>query len=515
MANPRISMRKIKDVLRLRYTAELTNRQIAASLHIAYGTVVGYLQRAEQAGLTWPLPEGMSEEELEQRLFGPREPRDRVTRNAPDFAAIHQELQRKGVTLQLLWEEYQISTAAPHYSYPQFCARYRSWRQTLKRSLRHVHHAGEKLFVDYCGPTVPVIDGLSGAVRSAQIFVAVLGASNYTYAEATWTQSLPDWIGSHVRALTFFGGVPHLVIPDNLKAGVAKACRYEPQLTPTYAEWARHYNTVVLPARPYKPKDKAKVEVGVQIVERWILAQLRHQQFFSLAQLNTAIAALLTKLNHRPFKKLPGSRHSQFLTSEQPALHPLPATPYEYAEWRHARVHLDYHLELEGHFYSVPHRFVRQVVDVRFTTTTVEVFHKSERIATHRRNSRKGSHTTLAEHMPKAHQRHLEWTPGRFLNWAQTMGPATRTLVQHLLEHRAHPEQGYRSCLGLLQLAKRYSAPRLEAACQKAISLGAFTRRSVASILAHGLDQTESPGSPVDSQPPLFHDNLRGPTYYH
>jgi transposase len=515
MANPRISMRKIKDVLRLRHTAGLSYRQIATSLHIGYGAVVRYLQRAEAAGLTWPLPEEISEEELEQRLFSTRGPQERVTRTVPDFATLHQELQRKGVTLQLLWEEYQASSAGPYYSYPQFCARYRAWRQTLKRSLRQVHHAGEKLFVDYCGPTVPIIDGLTGAVRTAQIFVAVLGASNYTYAEATWTQSLPDWISSHVRALTYFGGVPQLVVPDNLKAGVAKACRYEPELNPTYAEWARHYNTVVLPARPYKPRDKAKVEVGVQIVERWILAQLRHPQFFSLTELNTAIVALLTTLNPRPFKKLPGSRHSQFLTYEQPALKPLPAIPYEYAEWRHARVHLDYHLEVEGHFYSVPHRFVRQAVDVRLTTTTVEVLHKGERIATHRRSSRKGSHTTLAEHMPKAHQRHLEWTPGRFLNWAQTIGPATRTLVQHLLEHRAHPEQGYRSCLGLLQLAKRYSAPRLEAACQKAISLGAFTRRSVASILAHGLDQMESPTSPIDSQPSLFHDNLRGPTYYH
>jgi transposase len=515
MANPRISMRKIKDVLRLRHTAGLSYRQIAASLQIAYGAVVRYLQRAEAVGLGWPLPEGLREEEIEALLFGARVPQHRATRSVPDFATIHQELQRKGVTLQLLWEEYRTSSAGPHYSYPQFCARYRTWRQTLKRSLRQVHHAGEKLFVDYCGPTVPIIDGLTGAVRAAQIFVAVLGASNYTYAEATWTQSLPDWIGSHVRALTFFGGVPQLVIPDNLKAGVAKACRYEPELNPTYADWAQHYQTAVLPARPYKPKDKAKAEVAVQIVERWILARLRHQSFFSLPDLNTAIATLLTDLNQRPFKKLPGSRHTQFLTYERPVLKPLPATPYEYAEWRHARVHLDYHLEVEGHFYSVPHRFVRQAVDVRLTTSTVEVFHKGERIAAHRRSARKGSHTTLAEHMPKAHQHHLEWTPGRFLNWAQTIGPATCRLVHHLLEHRAHPEQGYRSCLGLLQLAKRYSAPRLEVACQKAISLGAFTRRSVASILAHGLDQTEAPASPRDSQPPLFHDNLRGPTYYH
>src|SRR5215813_8202467 len=287
----------------------------------------------------------MSDEELEQQLFGMREPQERVTRNAPDFATLHQELQRKGVTLQLLWEEYQTSSAGPHYSYPQFCARYRAWRQTLKHSLRQVHHAGEKLFVDYCGPTVPVIDGLAGAVRSAQIFVAVLGASNYTYAEATWTQSLPDWIGSHVRALTYFGGVPQLVVPDNLKAGVTKACRYEPELNPTYAEWARHYHhTAVLPARPYKPKDKAKVEVGVQIVERWILARLRRLTFFTLTDLNLSIRSLLDALNHKPFKKLPGSRHAQFVALEKPSLKPLPLRAYEYAEWKKARVHIDYHI---------------------------------------------------------------------------------------------------------------------------------------------------------------------------
>src|SRR5215475_3915525 len=494
MLRQRLSMRQIQEVLRLKWAARLSERQIAHSLGLSRPTVAAYVRRAQVAGLSWPLPDGLDAATLDQRLFPSSATPVPATRLVPDWATVHHELKRKGVILFLLWQEYKATTPEG-FQYSWFCHAYRAWASKLTLVMRQTHRAGEKLFVDYAGQGIPIVNAQTGEVHEAALFIAVLGASNYTYAEATWTQSLPDWIGSHVRALTFFGGVPQLVIPDNLKAGVAKACRYEPELNPTYAEWARHYNTAVLPARPYKPKDKAKVEVGVQIVERWILAQLRHQQFFSLAELNTAIAALLTTLNHRPFKKLPGSRHSQFLTYEQPALKPLPAIPYEYAEWRHARVHLDYHLEIEGHFYSVPHRFVRQAVDVRLTATTIEVFHKGERIATHRRSSRKGSHTTLAEHMPKAHQRHLEWTPGRFLNWAQTIGPATRTLVQHLLEHRAHPEQGYRSCLGLLQLAKRYSAPRLEAACQKAISLGAFTRRSVASILAHGLDQTDTPQS--------------------
>jgi transposase len=340
---------------------------------------------------------------------------------------------------------------------------------------------------------------------------AVIGY-NYTFAEATWSQTLPDWIGSHVRTFTFFGGVPHLIVPDNLKAGVAKACRYEPELNPTYAELAAYYGTAVLPARPYKPRDKAKVEVGVQIVERWILARLRHQSFFSLADLNAAISTLLADLNHRPFKKLPGSRHSEFLAHDQPALNPLPPVPYEYAEWKHARVHLDYHIEVDGHFYSVPHRLVRQRLDVRLSASTIEILYQGERVASHARSARKGGFTTLPAHMPLSHQRHLEWTPGRFLNWAQTIGPQTRTLVEHLLERR-YPEQGYRSCLGLLNLVKRYGPTRLEAACQRAVTLGAYTRRSVASILEHALDRVSLSSPPPP--PLLVHENLRGPTYYH
>lgn len=508
-------MRKIKEVLRLRYEAGLSYRQIAASLHLSFGTVANYLERAASAGLTWPLPAELSESAVEQRLFPAATRGQRHGWIEPDWPALHQELRRKGVTLQLLWEEYRTAHPTASYSYAQFCVRYRAWRGHLTPSLRQVHKAGEKLFLDYCGPTVPIVDGFNGAVRSAAIFVAVLGASNYTYAEATWTQSLPDWIGSHVRAFAFLGGVPRLLVPDNLKAGVAKACRYEPELNPTYAELATHYGTAVLPARPYKPRDKAKVEVGVQLVERWILARLRHQTFFSLAALNSAIHTLLQELNHRPFKKLPGSRSTQFQALDQPALQPLPIQPYEYAEWRKARVHLDYHIEVNGHFYSVPYRLVRQQVDVRLTVTTIEILAKGERVASHIRRKRKGAHTTLPAHMPKAHQRHLEWTPGRFLNWATTIGPATRTLVQHVLEGKPHPEQGYRSCLGLLNLVKRYGPKRLEAACAKAVAVGAFTRRSVASILEHGLDRLPDESSLPAEEPPLFHENLRGPDYYH
>jgi len=514
MARERISMRKISDVLRLTYEVGLSQRQVAASLNLATGTVAAYLSRAATAGLQWPLPAGLTEEELERALFpSQRDESAAPPYSEPDFATWHRELAHKGVTLLLLWEEYRAASPTTSYSYSQACARYQAWRSRLKLSLRQVHKAGEKLFVDYCGPTVPVLDHRSGTVREAQIFVAVLGCSNYTFAEATWTQTLPDWIGSHVRAFRFFGGVPQLLVPDNLKAGVTTPCRYEPEPNATYAEMAAHYGTAILPARPYKPRDKAKVEAGVQLVERWILARLRHQPFSSLMELNAASTTLLTDLNQRPFKKLPGSRHSQFLAYDQPALQPLPPQPYEYAEWRIARVHLDYHVEVAGHFYSVPHRLVRQRVEVRLTASTVEILSKGERVASHPRSPRKGGFTTVPAHMPLSHQRHLEWTPGRFLNWAQTIGPHTGVVVEHLLERR-YPEQGYRSCLGLLNLVKRYGPTRLEAACQKATSVGAYTRRSVASILEHGLD-LQPAALPPDLTPPLEHENLRGPAYYH
>lgn len=511
MPNPGLAMLAIKEILRLKYEAQLSGRQIAQSLRLSVGVVSKYLRRARARQISWPLPAEWTTRELLERLGGEERSPSRAA--PPDFAQTHRELQRKGVTRRLLWEEYALTTDRP-LSYASFCAQYREWKRRLHPTLRQTHTAGDKLFLDYCGPTVDVIDAATGEVRDAQIFVAVLGASNYTYVEATWTQSLPDWLTSQVRALEFFGGVPRLLVPDNLKSAVTKACRWEPVLNRAYQEFLEHYATAALPARPYKPRDKAKVEVGVQIVERWMLARLRKRQFFSLEELNRALHELLRVLNERPFKKLPGSRASWFLELEQPLLKPLPPARYYYAQWKKARVHLDYHVEVDGHYYSVPHAYLRQEVEVRATSLTIEVFQNGKRLATHPRSERKGAHTTLAEHLPKAHRAHLEWSPTRFLTWAGDIGPATQEIVRYLLEHRRHPEIGYRSCLGLLSLARRYSPARLEAACQHALTLGAKSRRSIASILEKGLEAQPLPAEPLQRTLPA-HGNIRGAGYYH
>lgn len=511
MPADRLAMRQIKDILRLRYDTGLSLRDIASSLNLSVGVVSKYLQIAAAAGITWPLPAELDEHALANKLQPP--PAKLPTAPLPDFTRLHQELRRKGVTLQLLWEEYAEANPIEHFSYPHFCRLYRQWRQRLQPTMRQTHTPGDKMFVDYCGPTVPIIDRVSGEVRRANIFVAVLGASNYTYAEATLTQQLHDWTGSHVRAFEFFGGVTRLVVPDNLKSGVTKACRFEPALSRTYAEMLEHYDTTALPARPYKPRDKAKVEVGVQIVERWVLARLRKMTFFSLADLNAAIRQLLDALNNKPFKKLPGSRHSQFEALERTVLKPLPIRAYEYAEWKKARVNLDYHIEIGGHYYSVPHSLIKRQLDVRITATSIECFLNNQRVAVHPRSDRKGDQSTIVEHMPKSHRAHREWSPDRFLNWATTIGPHTRDLVDHLLTNRPHPEMGFRSCLGLLSLEKRFGNERLEAACHHALALSSPTRMSVLSILEKGLDSQPLPESEAAATP-LVHENVRGAAYY-
>jgi transposase len=347
------------------------------------------------------------------------------------------------------------------------------------------------------------------------VFVAVLGASNYTYAEASWTQTLPDWIGSHVRALEFLGGVPRQIVPDNLRSGVLRANWYEPGINPTYRDMAAHYGTAILPTRVRKPRDKAKVEVGVLVVERWILARLRNQRFFSLAELNAAIAALVTDLNARPMRKLAVSRRQLFEELDRPALAPLPAEPYIYAEWRIRRVSLDYHVDVDGHYYSVPHRLLREQIEARITARTVELFHKGERVAVHQRGGARGRHTTLAEHMPQAHRRHAEWTIERIRKEAETIGAATATLVDVILRSRPHPEQGFRACLGILRLVRTYNRDRVEAACARGLEIGARSYGSVQSILHHGLDRQASASTAQSDDLPLLHPNIRGSGYYH
>jgi len=513
MPAERLTMRKIREVFRLKFDCDISNRQIAKSCNIARSTVGEYLFRFQQAALSWPLPQDIDDNQLEQLLYPQLPALPAHERPLPDWSYIHQQLRQKSVTLMLLWQEYK-EIHPQGYQYSQFCHRYRQWAAKIDPVMRQEHRAGEKLFVDYAGQTMPVYDLHSNQMREAQIFVAVLGASNYTYAEATWTQSLPDWIASHGRAFAFFGGVPKLVVPDNLKAGVKKPSFYEPEINPTYLDLVNHYGTVVIPARVRRPKDKAKVETGVQIVERWILARLRNRQFFSLQQLNHAIAELLADLNNKPFQKLPGSRKSAFESMDRPALNPLPSQPYQFAEWKKATVNVDYHIEVHRHYYSVPHALIKKKIDVRITNNTIECFYKSKRVASHIRSHHKGRHSTVKEHMPKSHQKWAEWTPQRFVRWAAKIGPHTQSLIENVLNSRAHPQQGFRSCLGILRLAKGYGNDRLEAACRRAVVIGGTSYRSVESILKHNLDQKPLPDQSSKS-PPIEHINIRGARYYH
>jgi transposase len=508
-------MRKIKECLRLKLDCGLSHARIALALGLSKGVVSKYITRAVEAGLDWPSLAAMDDTALAESLcVAP--PRVRGERAPIDLPWVHRELRRKGVTRQLLWQEYgEANAGRPIYQYTQFCQHYLDYVASLRRSMRQVHAAGEKLFIDYAGPTLGVVNPDTGELRRAHIFVAVLGASSYTYACATPGETQLDWLRGLTQALQYFGGVPALVVPDNPRALIAQPDRYEPALNRATQACAQHYGMAILPARPRRPQDKAKVEVGVQVVERWILARLRHQCFFTFSALNQAIADLLTELNARPFKKLDGSRRSWFETLDRPALMPLPAQPYELARFKPCKVNIDYHIEVEGHYYSVPHSLVRKTVEARITDTAVEILHAGQRIASHARSTARGRHTTVADHMPAAHRAHREWTPGRFLRWAADIGPATHQLVEHLLTERPHPEMGYRSCLGLLALARQYGNDRLEAACARAWAIGAHTRKSVQSILQGRLDQQPLPSAVTQADwISPEHINLRGPAYY-
>jgi transposase len=516
MPAERTTMRQVREILRLKFVGDVPLREIARRVGVAASTVRATVKRFEVAGLSWPLPDEMTDVALEERLFAAIGTKQGHRRQVePDWAALHRELKRKHVTLSLLWDEY-IECNPEGYRYSRFCELYRSWEGKLSVTMRQSHVGGDKLFVDYAGDTVPVIvDRLTGETRQAQIFVAVLGASNLTYAEATWTQGLSDWIGAHTRALAMIGGVPRLLVPDNAKVAVIKACLYEPQVNRTYAEMAAHYGTAVLPTRPRRPRDKAKVEVAVLVVERWILARLRHRRFYNLADLNAAIAELLKRINEeRPLRRLGRTRRQLFEELDRPALKPLPVEPYVFAQWRVCRVGVDYHVEVDKHFYSVPHRFARAEVEVRLTNRTVEIFAKGERIAVHQRGSGNAKHTTVPDHMPSSHRRYADWTVARIRRDAALVGPATAALCDLILEHRPHPEQGFRSCLGILRLARPFGVARLEAAAARAIEIGALTYGSVRSILDHKLDRQAGCQRPADGAP-IIHPNIRGGRYYH
>ncbi len=514
MPQKALSMRKIKEVLRLRYDLGLLQNEIARSCSISQSSVNRYLERASAAGLSWPLPEECDDRRLNELLFPAAPTGGSPPPRVPlDCAAIHRQLQsHKYVTLQLLWEEYRQSQPEG-YRYSRFCELYQRWRRKQDVVLRQEHRAGEKMFVDWAGATMAIYDRESGQAKPASLFVAALGASSYTFAHATLSQDLPHWIECHVLAFEFFQGTSQLIVPDNPRTGVTRACRYEPDLNLTYLEMAQFYDVAIMPARPYKPRDKAKVEAAVLLAERWLIAVLRHEKFFSLADLNQALAKLLERLNQRPFRKREGTRASLYATLDRPALQPLPAERYVMAEWKTVRVNIDYHVEVDRHYYSVPYPLVGEELEARSTAHTVEIFHRGKRVASHVRSFAAYHHSTVHQHRPKSHQAHLEWTPSRLIHWGEGVGKATAQVIRTILESKPHPEMGYRACLGILRLAKTYSNPRLEAACRRALEAQACSYQSLKSILKRGLDRQPSLAPEAERSSPQ-HENLRGGYYY-
>jgi len=510
-ARRELTMRQIRQMLRLARDG-VSAREIGRTLRIARSTVRDNLRRAAAAGIAWPLGPEVTDAVLEERLFaraGVKQGARRLIE--PDWPSLVREMRRPGVNLTLLWEEYR--DAHPDgYGYSRFCDLFREFERRLTPVMRQHHAAGDKVFVDYSGKKVPIVDPSTGVVREAEVFVAVLGASSLTYAEATWSQALPDWISAHVRLFRFLGGVPRLVVPDNLKSAIHKASFYDPELNRSYGMMAHHYGVGILPARPRKPRDKAKVEAGVRFAQTYILGRLRRQTFFSLAECNAAIAKMVEHINAHLMRRLGTSRRALFEAVERAALRPLPAGEYEFAEWRLARVNLDYHVEAAGFLYSVPHALIREQVDVRLTTRTVEVFHRGQRVAAHERRHGGCRHGTDPDHMPSAHRRYADWTPERFRRWARAIGPETEGLVIAVLHHRPHPEQGFRTCLGVLRLFRGLDPARVEAVSARAVAVGALTYKGIASILANNLQR--APRSSV-SAPVIDHPNLRGPRYFH
>ena len=507
-------MRQLRELLRLRLQAELSMRQIKASLRISLGAVQKVISQAEAQGLSWAAIEQLDDQQLARLFYPEADTRASAALQLPDWVEVHQELRRKGVTKHLLWEEYTQAYPNRSYSYPQYCFLYQDWLKKQQRSMRQTHKAGDKLFVDYAGQTVPIVQADTGEVRFAQIFVAVLGASNYTYCEATWSQSLPDWLGSHARALNFIDGVPRLIVPDNLKSGVSKACRYDPDINPAYQQLAAHYGVAIMPARPRKPQDKSKAEVGVQIIERWILARLRHHTFFSLTELNRCIRALLGEVNNKPFKQLKGTRQQWFESLDKPALAPLPKQAYQYTDIKTVKVNVDYHIQYDQHLYSVPHHLVGEKLELHAKAQLIELYFHNQRVTSHARQHRPGT-TTVATHMPVRHEKHHQWTAGRLMNWAKDLGDDVLHWVQAQLQRKQHEQQAYRVCLGLLNLSRQYPAERLNKACAIANQNQLYRLKQIKSILQSKQDQLLTGSKEPLTLLPQDHENIRGPKNFH
>jgi transposase len=514
----RLSMRKIREVLRLKFEQGRGHREIAASCGIGVATVSEYLRRARDSGVGWQQAQQRSDAELEAQLF-PKAQYGAVVERAPiDFDWVHRELRRTGVTLQLLWSEYvQGVQGKEPYQYSQFCALYTAWRSRLDLVMRQVHRAGEKAFIDYSGKRATLIDAETGQAREVELYVMVLGASNYTFAEATLTQRVADFISSITRGLEFFGGVPEVLVPDQLRSAVSGPDRYDPDINATLLELAKHYETTIIPARPRKPRDKAKVETAVLVVQRWILARLRHRRFFSLEELNVAIAELVVELNARAFRKLEGSRRSAFEAIDRPALRPLPVKRFEPFQWRKARVNIDYHVAFDDRFYSVPHALVGERIEMRATTLTVEVFHGGQRVYSHRRSyGPKGTMVTCEHHRPVSHSDYGKWPPERLIAWAGTLGPSVARVAEMTMSAYPRPEMGYRPVLGLIRSGERYGAQRFDAACARALAVSGRTvprRKFIETLLKQRLEH--APVATTETVRPLgHHDNVRGGAYY-
>lgn len=510
MAKERISMRKIREVLRMRYDKGLSTREIAFSCNIGRTTAREYLRRFGASGLPWPLPDEITDERMENKLFSGN--RIKGAQRPPlDLEYLHQEMKRPNVTLALLWEEYKQGYP-DGYQYSRFCQLYRDYSRTLNYSMRMEHKAGEKNFVDFCDG-LKLVDPKTGELTPVKLFVSVWGASSFTFATAVSGEDLPNWIGGNVKALEYYGCCPKAIVTDNTRSAVSRACKYDPDINPTYAEFAGHYGLVIFPARPYRPKDKPKAENAVKLVKRWIMAKLRNRIFYGIAEVNAAIYELLEIFNGKMMKRLKKSRKELFELLDKPNALPLPDKRYEYAEWKKVRVNIDYHVCFDDHYYSVPYTLIHQELEIRATMGVVEVYRKGQRVCSHQRSPHKHKHTTALEHMPASHQKYLEWTPSRILEWADKYGHSVKELAEKIMNARKFPEQAYRLCLGIIRMGDIYSAERLNNACGRALSYRIYSYQGVKNILLKGLDRSNDDENKKHVL--IRHENIRGQEYFY